>query len=113
MEYAAYKTGENAYEVYVLAVDWYRDPDKIRSARLRIGERTHDFELTFGTMPKIVVRGDNFAYATSENAVVTEISDGEITVRGYGKTTVKGSVAGRYFELPADFAAYPTITLKP
>lgn len=113
VEYAAYKTGENAYEVYVLAVDWYRDPDKIRSARLRIGERTHDFELTFGTMPKIVVRGDNFAYATSENAVVTEISDGEITVRGYGKTTVKGSVAGRYFELPADFAAYPTITLKP
>lgn len=113
VEYATYKTGENTAEVYVLAVDWYRDPDLTRSAILRIGDRKHKLDFKFGALLKIVVGGNDYAYSTGENAVVTSVANGEIVVRGCGKTTVKGNIAARDFEIPVDFSDSPSVTIKP
>ena len=112
-ECAVYRTGESTADVYVLAVDWFRDPDKIRRAAIRTGEKRYEFGLKFGTLVKAVVNGADLAYSTSENAVVESVGNGEITVRGYGKATIKGRVCNREFEILVDFSRSPTVTIKP
>ena len=111
VEYAAYKTGENTADVYVLAVDWYRNPDLTRSAILRIGDQKYKLNFKFGTLLKIVVDGNDYAYSIGENAVVTSVANGEIVVRGYGKTIVKGNIAACDFEIPVDIKNTYSVTL--
>ena len=112
-ECAVYRTGESTADVYVLAIDWFRDPDKIRRAAIRTGEKRYELGLKFGTLVKAVVNGADLAYSTSENAVVESVGNGEITVRGYGKATIKGRVCNREFEILVDFSRSPAVTIKP
>ena len=112
-ECAVYRTGESTADVYVLAVDWFRDPDKIRRVAIRTGEKRYELGLKFGTLVKAVVNGADLAYSTSENAVVESVGNGEITVRGYGKATIKGRVCNREFEILVDFSRSPAVTIKP
>lgn len=87
VEFAVYDW-EGCRDIYVLAVDWYNDPEKPRNFTLRIGENRYDLTLEFGTMRKIAVCGHQAAFANCEDAEILFADVNTVLVYGAGDETV-------------------------
>ena len=84
MESALYKKADGC-DVYFLAVDWYRDLNTLRRAKLVIENTEHDIAIPFGVMIKASVNGNYAAYPHSESGEVIEIKNGVCKIQGSGK----------------------------
>ena len=87
VEFAVYDTDDGERHIYLLAVDWYRAPELIRRATLRVGAHRYTVELPFGRMIKCVAKGDTAIYPHDEVGEVLSIDDGIARVQGSGKVT--------------------------
>lgn len=82
MQYMVYQD-QDISDIYLLAVDWYAQQyDRI------VKINTVEVAVPFGTMIKVVMRGDVMAYTDCENAVVSDIEGNRITVCGHGQCNV-------------------------
>jgi len=111
VEFTVYQQENGDHHVYFLAVDWFRDPEPLRHATLRIGSQKYDISLPFGVMLKCVVAGDRAAWAESEDGEVLKISDTSITVQGTGTVIFRVVREGKQTRIPVDFTTNPVQAL--
>ena len=110
VEFAVYRQKDGTKHIYFLAVDWYRDPDGVRHADLRLGDTHYDVTLPFGVMLKCVTDGKRAVWAKSEDGEILTLSDG-VTVQGVGQVTFCVAENGTVTEKVVDFSAAPVQTL--
>ena len=97
----------------MIAVDWYGDTDRERTAELRIGDIRHEVLLKFGTMIKCCVKGSYAAYAHDECAEVLSVSDdGIATVQGSARVTFTLVSRDRSRTVTVDFSDAGVKTIK-
>lgn len=75
VEFAVYDTPNGERHIYLIAVDWYKDPSALRHARIRVGEHKYSIALPFGVMLKCVCRGNTLVYPHSEVGDILGIDD--------------------------------------
>ena len=110
VEFALYRQKDGAMHVYFLAVDWYREPNAMRHATLRLGEERYDLAFPFGVMLKCVSDGKRAVWAKSEDGEVLSLENG-VTVQGTGRVTFCVAQGGTITEKTVDFAAEPVQSL--
>ncbi len=114
VEFAVYDR-EGCRDIYVLAVDWYNDPEKLRHFTLRIGKTRYNLALKFGTMLKIALCGDKAAFANCEDAEILFLDANTLRVFGAGDAmTLTVAASGTLTTYPLHFGdnAVTHITLE-
>ncbi len=81
VEFTVYDTETNRH-IYLLAVDWYNDPNKMRNAKLISNGFEYNVEIPFGVMLKCVSNGEKTVWCNTENGDVLSVSNDEIKVQG-------------------------------
>ena len=104
VEFALYKQKDGSTHVYFLAVDWYRSPEILRHASLRIGDTKYGIAVPFGIMLKCVVNGNTAVWPENENAEVLSIEGSSVTVQGTGKVTFIIAKNGQKTTTTVDFS---------
>ena len=107
MQFTVYDDGDMR-EIYLIAPDWYRDPEKLRHAKIRVGEYKYPVSLPFGVMLKCVVKGDTLVYPHTEDGEVLEILGEEIRVQGEGKVEFTVCKNGKQSTRLVDFSEQNT-----
>ncbi len=110
-QFAIYDRGEER-DVYFLAADWYRAPDLIREATLRIGDNRHTVSFPFGTMIKAAVSQKFAAYPHSEDAEVISVKNGVAKLQGTGRVKFTFINGAQSREEEIDFTAKSVIEIK-
>ncbi|MBQ7799755.1 MAG: hypothetical protein IJ370_04620 [Oscillospiraceae bacterium] len=105
--YTVYEQADGSRHFYVLAVDWYKDPEVMRQAKLRVERNKYDIDVPFGSMLKIVVKDDVAAWSEDESVEILLITENIITLQGYGKTKIKIAHGGSLVEREIDFTKRP------
>ena len=103
VETAAYEQGDGTRHYYVLAVDWFRAPEPLRHASLRLGQNRYPVELPFGVMLKIVTDGKRAAWCLSEEGEVLRLEPGIAVVQGAGLQTFCLAQNGELRTVEANF----------
>lgn len=104
VEFALYKQKDGGSHVYFLAVDWYRAPEPVRHATLRMGEAKYDIDVPFGIMLKCVTNDDTAIWAENEDGEVISINGNTVTVQGTGKVTFNIAKDGKIKAHTVDFS---------
>lgn len=107
VQYAIYLQEDGSRHYYLTPVDWYRDPEPLRSFTLRVGKEQYPMSLPFGQIRKLVVSGDVAAWTVEDTAEVVSVTEGEITVQGRGFVTLRVVRNGREEEMIADCSLIP------
>ena len=84
VQFAVYEQDDNSRNIYVTAVDWYKDPSEIRKAELVLNGKKYPVEMPFGVMFKIVINGNIAAWTDTESSEVLCVNENEIKVQGCG-----------------------------
>lgn len=79
-----YDQPDGSQAVYFIAVDWWNDPEAIRTAQLRINGIRYEVTLPFGVMKKALVKGDTAVLCQSESADVLRFTDTGFVAQGEG-----------------------------
>lgn len=103
VETAAYEQGDGTRHYYVLAVDWFRAPEPLRHASLRLGQNRYPVELPFGVMLKIVTDGKRAAWCLSEEGEVLRLEPEGAVVQGAGLQTFCLAQNGELRTVEANF----------
>jgi len=103
VEFTVYDREDGKRDIYVLAVDWYNDPETMRSFTLRIGEHRYAIEIPFGIMLKITAIGDKAAFVLSENAETDFDGENTVAVQGAGDMILKIAQNGTITDIPMHF----------
>ena len=103
VETAAYEQGDGIRHYYVLAVDWFRAPEPLRHASLRLGQNRYPVELPFGVMLKIVTDGKRAAWCLSEEGEVLRLEPEGAVVQGAGLQTFCLAQNGELRTVEANF----------
>lgn len=85
VQFTAYNQPDGSRHIYLLAVDWYRDPALVRSCRLRLNGHCYEVRMPFGMMIKAVSDGQRAAWPHSEDGEVLSLSPAGARVQGTGK----------------------------
>ena len=103
IEFTVYDREDGKRDIYVLAVDWYNDPHTNRSFTLRLGSHKYSLKIPFGTMLKIVIKGNIAAFVYNEDAETDFGEDNTVTVQGSGDMTLKIAQDGTITDIPMHF----------
>ena len=79
-----YDLPDGTQAVYFIAVDWWNDPEAIRTPKLRINGVHYDVELPFGVMKKALVSSGTAVLCQSESADVLRFTDNGFVAQGEG-----------------------------
>ena len=112
VQFTVYDTEDGERHLYLLAVDWYRDPTLIRRATVRVGEDRYGVELPFGVMIKCVSCGNILAYPHTEDGEVLSIKGSAVRVQGIGRVTFTLASNGSRREVVVDFTSNPVQILR-
>ena len=82
VQFAVYNQDNGDKHIYFLAIDWYRQPELLRTATLRVRNTNYTISLPFGVMKKCVVQDEIAVVCDQENADVLSIHGNTITVQG-------------------------------
>lgn len=111
-EFAVYNQEDGSKHVYFIAVDWYRAPEKIRCARLRMGNELYPVQMPFGTLIKCVCADNCALWSTSESGEVLSVSSERALVQGTGKVTFALAKDNKVTNYEIDFTASPIQEIK-
>lgn len=106
VQFTVYDDGD-VREIYLIAPDWYRNPEELRHAEVRVGKHFYPISFPFGTMIKCMVKGDTLAYPHSENGEVLDILDGLVRVQGEGQVDFTVCRDGEQRTVTVDFTDEP------
>ena len=82
VEFTVYDQEDGSRVFYVLAVDWYNDPESIRTATLRVGDFKYTLNIKFGEMRKVVVSGDMAVWADNEDIELNSANGSGVEIKG-------------------------------
>ena len=103
VETAVYAQPDGTRHYYVLAVDWYREPEKMRRATLRLQSASYPVELPFGVMLKLVADGSRAAWCLSEDGEVLRLDAHGAVVQGTGRLRFALAADGEVKFVDVDF----------
>lgn len=109
--FTVYQQEDGSRHIYFLAVDWYKDPDNLRQAELRISENRYPVSMPFGTMIKCVSANGIGVWPHTEDGEVLSVSAHEITVQGVGTVPFSIAANGIVQERTIDFTKQPIQTI--
>lgn len=112
VEFAVYDQENGNKHFYILAVDWYRDPDYLRDCKIRIETKEYKISLPFGVMLKCVVERGVGAYCHSEQGEVLQVEENFIRVQGVGIQTFTVLKNGKQTAITVDFSDKSMINLE-
>lgn len=104
MQFAVYKQNDGSRHIYLLAVDWYNDPNKTRHAKFLFGTKKYAIDIKFGEMLKIVINDNIAAWTNDDTADVLEICDDFVKLQGIGSTKLCMVKNGNLLEKNIDFS---------
>ncbi len=110
-QFAVYDRGEEK-DIYFLAADWYKSPETLRTAILRIGDNCHKVNFPFGVMIKASVWQSFGAYPHTENAEVISVKDGIAKLQGTGIVNFTFLNGEKSYEKAVDFTNSPACEIK-
>ncbi len=105
--FTVYDQADGSRHIYMLAVDWYNNPEILRTATLRLGREKYKIEIPFGSMIKLVAKDDIAVWSKNEAVEILKIEDGSITLQGEGMTEIIIAKDGKLSERTVDFTACP------
>jgi len=111
-EFTLYRQPDGSNHIYFLAVDWYREPDTLRTGYLRIDTHEYPVTMPFGVMIKCVEKGGIAAWPDSENGEVLSVSNSEITVQGTGSVCFHLAADGKITKETVCFSDKNVKTVK-
>jgi hypothetical protein len=79
-----YDLPDGSQAVYFIAVDWWNDPEIIRTPKLRINGVHYDVDLPFGIMKKALVKDGVAVLCQSESADVLRFTESGFVAQGEG-----------------------------
>lgn len=82
VEFTVYDQEDGSRIFYVLAVDWYHEPDCLRTVTLRVGDFTYQISVKFGVMLKILVKGNTAVWADTEDVELRSLGDNCVEIIG-------------------------------
>ncbi|MBO5347559.1 MAG: hypothetical protein J6A45_05445, partial [Lachnospiraceae bacterium] len=82
VEFTVYDQEDGSRIFYVLAVDWYNNPESIRTATLRVGDFKYTLSIKFGEMRKVVVSGDMAVWADNEDIELNSANGSSVEIKG-------------------------------
>ncbi len=103
IEFTVYDRNDGNRDIYVIAVDWYNDPEHKRSFTLCVGSDKYELNIPFGLMLKIAIRGEKAAFVYSEEAETDFIDDNTISVQGAGNIILNVLKNKATTEIPLSF----------
>lgn len=104
VQFAVYKQNDGSRHIYLLAVDWYNDPNKTRHAKFLFGTKKYAIDIKFGEMLKIVINDNIAAWTNDDTADVLEICDDFVKLQGIGSTKLCMVKNGNLLEKNIDFS---------
>ena len=112
VQFTVYDTEDGERHLYLIAVDWYRDPAAIRRASIRVDGNHYDVEMPFGVMIKCVTRDGLLAYPHTEDGEVLAIANSTVRVQGVGKVPFTFAKNGTIQTRVIDFTTNPVQTVE-
>ena len=112
VESAVYLREDGSRDIYLIAVDWYADVERMRSATLNAGNYSYEITIPFGVMYKITTDAKTSAYSKTENAEVISVSNGAVTVQGEGVIDFYILSEGKEKTVRVDFSQNPIQTIE-
>lgn len=112
VQFAVYEQDDNSRNIYVTAVDWYKDPSEIRKAELVLNGKKYPVEMPFGVMFKIVINDNIAAWTDTESSEVLCVNENEIKVQGFGDAMLYTVKNGSLNCCKITFADNAVITLN-
>ena len=102
-----YDLPDGSQAVYFIAVDWWNDPEIIRTPKLRINGVHYDVELPFGIMKKALVKDGVAVLCQSESADVLRFTDNGFVAQGEGVEDFLIFRDGKTASVTVDFTDAP------
>ena len=109
---AMYDQADGTRHIYLLPVDWYRDPALIRKAYFRADGYKYEAAMPFGVMIKAVSDGKRVAWPHDENGEVICLTENGARVQGTGKVLFTLAQNGEKKEIEVDFAGASVQTVE-
>ncbi|GHU58307.1 hypothetical protein FACS189444_1780 [Spirochaetia bacterium] len=107
VQFSIYDQDDGSRHLYVLAVDWYNEPDTPRRADLLIGGSAYELRLPFGVLLKIVVSAQAGAWALSEDGEVLSVTEDGFSAQGMGIVDFQYASGGILKTKRLDFTQEP------
>lgn len=101
--FTIYDQNDGSRHIYIIAVDWYRDPDTMRHATLKVGKDKYDLSIPFGLPIRVTVKNNIAAWSENTSMEILHINENIITVQGYGKCVIKVASNGNIKDYTIDF----------
>jgi len=105
VQFTAYDQPDGSRHLYLLAVDWYRDPSFVRSCTVRAGGLRYKAHMPFGVMLKAVSDGNRIAWPHDENGEVLGLTECGARVQGTGKVAFTFAQNGEEKHIEVDFSS--------
>ncbi len=112
VQFTIFEQEDASRHIYVLPVDWYRDPDMLRTATLRLCGERYEINMPFELLIKIVVSEKTAAWVDTETAEVLSVSANEIKVQGRGKVTLSVAKDGKLMTFALDLNSEAVKTVR-
>ena len=109
VQFAKYIQADGSEHIYITPVDWYNNPDTMRTATLKVGDNAYNLELKFGEITKIVAKGSLAVWP--KDSAFEVLSAEPIKVQGVGETTVYVAKDGKITEKNIKISNTPIIEL--
>ena len=103
VEFSVYQAEDGSRSLYLLAVDWYRDPAALRRATLLAEGFEYPISLPFGVMLKAVLQEGTLLYPHSEEAEVLSIGKETALLQGVGRCEFTICKEGKQKTVSVDF----------
>lgn len=114
VQVAVYNQEDGGTHAYFMATDWYNDPALPRTGTLTVNGNRYSVPAPLGSPIKAVIKNGVAVWCNDWENDVIALSEGEITLQGYGTSTVTIARNGKTEEKTVDFSkqAIQTVSLK-
>ena len=102
-----YDLPDGTQAVYFIAVDWWNDPEAIRTPKLRINGVHYDVDLPFGVMKKALVKDGTAVLCQSESADTLRFTGNGFVAQGEGVEEFLIFRDGKTSSVTVDFTDAP------
>ncbi len=112
VQFTVFEQADSSRHIYVLPVDWYNDPNELRSATLKLCGNSYDIKMPFELLTKIVVKNNAAAWVDTETAEVLSVNGDEVKVQGRGKCKLYFAKDNKLNVLELDLTKNAVMTVK-
>ncbi len=112
VQYTVYTQDNGTRHYYFTALDWYKEPDRLRTAEITFDGNSYPVNFVFGELVKVVTDGKRAVWPKDYTSEVIEITDTYFKAQGVGVQKFLVATNGSIKEYELDFTNESTLTVK-